>query len=120
MATPAFNAFRTCNDDLAHHVRRYRRPDFARLAAACGLELCWARYFLFFLSPLLLLSRLRVPDIEHMTADEVRAHLRRTHRVPSPPLNAILGAIFALETPLGSWLAFPWGTSILGVFRKPA
>jgi hypothetical protein len=30
-----------------------------------------------------------------------------------------LAAVFAAETPLGHFLRFPWGTSVLGVFRKP-
>ena len=42
----------------------------------------------------------------------------RTHSVPPKALNRILDAIFSLETPLGAWFPFPWGTSVLGVFQK--
>ena len=50
-----------------------------------------------------------------------RAELqRRTHAVPPAPLNSLLTAVFALETPLGLMLPFPFGTSVLGIFRKPA
>jgi SAM-dependent methyltransferase len=118
VTTPAFECFRTYNDELARHVRRYTRRDFVRLAERSGLRLCRSRYFLFFLSPLLVLSRLKSPDLRRMTPQEIRAHLARTHRVPPAPLNALLGLIFGLETPLGHWLPFPWGTSILGVFRN--
>ena len=41
------------------------------------------------------------------------------HRVPSVPINLTLTWIFSLETPLGHWISFPWGTSILAVLRKP-
>jgi SAM-dependent methyltransferase len=120
VATPALKFFWTYNDDLSHHVRRYARRDFQRLARAAGLELCRARYFMFFLSPLLLLSRWKAPDLANMTPAQVRAHLDRTGRVPPAPLNWALRLVFSLETPLGWWLPFPWGTSVLGVFRRPA
>lgn len=119
VTTPALNVLRTYNDDLEHHVRRYSRRDFRRLADACGLELTDARYFMFFLSPVLIASRLLRPKVERMTSDERLACYRRTHRVPRAPLNAVLSLVFNLETPLGHWLRFPWGTSILGVFRRP-
>jgi SAM-dependent methyltransferase len=118
VTTPALNSFRTYNDDLARHVRRYSRGDFHRLAKQCGLEVCCTRYFMFFLSPLLLLSRMRSPDVKSMTEQEIREHLHRTHQVPCTPLNEVLSGIFSLETPLGHWLPFPWGTSVLAVLRR--
>jgi 2-polyprenyl-3-methyl-5-hydroxy-6-metoxy-1,4-benzoquinol methylase len=119
VTTPAFPSLWSYNDDLVHHVRRYVHRDFVPLAEASGMELSWSRYFLFFLSPLLILSRLRPPRRKTMTEKDIQEHLAKTHRVPSWPINGLLGLIFGLETPLGSWLPFPWGTSILGVFRKP-
>lgn len=118
VTTPAFNAFWSYNDDLVHHVRRYVRRDFVQLAAAARLQLIRTRYFMFFLSPLLLMTRLKRPNIGGMTSQQIQAHLLRTHRVPLRPINSALSFIFGLETPLGGWLPFPWGTSILGVFRK--
>ncbi|HUG92239.1 MAG TPA: class I SAM-dependent methyltransferase [Planctomycetaceae bacterium] len=118
VTTPALARFWTYNDDLVQHVRRYSRADFAELARRSGLELLDARYFMFLLSPLLYLARRRPPDVAAMTPDAIREHLRRTHRVPPAPVNELLGLIFALETPAGLVLRFPWGTSILGVFRK--
>lgn len=118
VTTPALRFFWSYNDDLAHHVRRYAHRDFADLARRAGYELCCSRYFMFFLSPLLLLSRLRSPDIARMTPEQIREHLNHTHRVPAAPINQALRLIFSLETPLGHVVPFPWGTSILGVFRK--
>jgi SAM-dependent methyltransferase len=59
ITTPAFPAFWSYNDDLAHHLRRYKRSDFQRLAAGAGMQLVDSRYFMFFLSPLYILSRMR-------------------------------------------------------------
>ena len=118
VTTPALRFFWSYNDEIAEHQRRYARADFQRLADRTGLELCYSRYFMFFLSPLLYLSRLNRKNLKNMTPEEVRQVVARTHRVPSGPMNTLLASLFALETPLGHLLPFPWGTSILAVFRK--
>jgi SAM-dependent methyltransferase len=120
VTTPALRCFWTYNDDLSHHVRRYSRQDFARLAKATGFTHCRSRYFMFFLSPLLLLSRRWPPNAKSSSRDAMRAHQERSHRVPTWPLNGILELVFSSETPFGWWCPFPWGTSILGVFQKNA
>lgn len=117
VTTPALKVFWTYNDEFAGHERRYSRQDFQELGDRTGLELMRAQYFMFFLSPLLLMSRMKRPR-PTMTEDERREVVRRTHLVPSWPVNETLALIFAAETPISRWVRFPWGTSILGVFRK--
>jgi SAM-dependent methyltransferase len=119
VTTPALRFFWSYNDDLGGHQRRYSQAAFRQLAARAGLELCSCSYFMFFLSPLLYLSRLSRHNVRQMAAQDVRRLVARSHRVPFAPLNFALSSLFALETPVGHWLPFPWGTSILGVFRKP-
>ncbi len=118
--TPALERFRTPIDDMSHHVRRYSRDDLARRAAAANLELVTTRYFMFFLSPLLVLSRQHIPDPSQLTAEEVREYMRKSAEIPPAPANEALSLIFGLETPLGAWMPFPWGTSVLAVFRRPS
>jgi SAM-dependent methyltransferase len=120
VATPALRFFWSYNDEVVHHVRRYSRDDFRRLAEATRFECAFSRYFMFFLSPLLLLSRIRRPNLQEMTPDQIRDHCACTHRVPAAPMNQALRLVFSLETPLGCWLPFPWGTSVLAVLRKPS
>ena len=117
VTNPAFRQFWSDNVELAHHLRRYTRADFARLGEQTGLQLCDARYFMFLLSPLYWLAQ-QGRGIEGMTEEEKRALMHKTHRVPSALLNLPLTAIFGAETPLGHWLRFPWSASVLGVFRK--
>jgi len=120
ITTPALRTFWSWNDDVVHHVRRYAKADFTRLAAACGYRLLEARYFMFFLSPLLLAARLAVrPDLKAMSREQVQQLLNKMHRVPGPAVNAALGVIFCCETPLGHYLPFPWGSSLLAVLQKP-
>jgi SAM-dependent methyltransferase len=116
---PAFQWLWSYNDDLSGHERRYSRSDFRRLAAESGLQLVDCRYFMMFLGPALVLARWRTPKWINDDPAEIRRQWDRTQHVPREPLNQVLRGIFALETPLGHWLQFPWGTSILGVFRKP-
>lgn len=118
VATPAFKQFWSYNDDLAHHLRRYTRNDLGMLARAAGLQLLDARYFMFLLSPVYWIARNR-PGVSSMSAEAQRRLVKSQHEVPIAPLNLALTAAFGLETPLGHWWRFPWGTSILGVFRRP-
>ncbi len=119
VATPALEWFRSTLDDVTHHVRRYSRADFTRLAARTGFDLVTSRYFMFFLSPLLWAARRGAPEAATMTADEAHRFVERSARIPAAPINAALAAVFAAETPLGVWMPFPWGTSVLAVLRRP-
>ena len=121
ITTPALQFFWTWNDDAARHQRRYSKADFQALAASSGLELLDVRYFMFFLSPLLLAQRLATrPPTGSPEPNQTNEAMQRTHRVPHPVVNAALGAVFALESPTGHYFPFPWGTSVLAVLRRPA
>ena len=73
---------------------------------------------MFFLSPLYFLSRFK-PGVDKLSQEGKRKLVENQHSVPAVPINEILTAVFAAETPLGHLLSFPWGTSVLGVFQKP-
>jgi 2-polyprenyl-3-methyl-5-hydroxy-6-metoxy-1,4-benzoquinol methylase len=121
VTTPALSCFWSWNDDIAGHQRRYSKADFRRLAPLCGFELSDTRYFMFFLSPLLLAARwTRRPDIDRIAREAIANLQARSHRVPHPVINGLLAAMFNMETPLGQVVPFPWGTSILAVLRKPS
>jgi SAM-dependent methyltransferase len=117
ITAPAFPQFWSYNDDVANHLRRYRKVDFEALAKNSGLNLLDVRYFMFFLSPLYFLSRLKIGR-KNLSVEQLKALVEQQHKIPNPLLNKILTKIFSAETPLGHYLHFPWGTSILGVFKK--
>jgi SAM-dependent methyltransferase len=118
VTVPALQVFWSRNDEWAGHQRRYRRADFPRLAAASGLELLEVRYFMFLLSPILFATRAFAGLAQRSVQRDRRAWLARTHRVPPPLVNRVLGRIFGAETPIGHVVRFPWGTSLLAVLRK--
>ncbi len=120
VATPAFQKLWSWNDVVAGHQRRYTRDSLERVAQDAGFRVLDSRYFMFFLSPLLALSRLvKQPDLASLSKEEVWKLVEKAHRVPAAPVNAALEALFNLETPLGHRLSFPWGTSVLAVLQKP-
>jgi len=118
ITAPALKQFWSYNDEVVNHLRRYNRDDYYDLAARTGLEICDARYFMFFLSPFYLLSRIKL-RVANMSEEEKKKLVYEQHSIPARPINSVLSAIFLAETPVGHWTRFPWGTSILGVFRKP-
>jgi SAM-dependent methyltransferase len=121
ITVPALQFFWTWNDEMAHHQRRYGRADFQELASRSGFRLLDARYFMFFLSPLLLVSRAAASrKVKEMTEEQRQLLMSRMHRIPPLPINSSLAAIFGCETPLGHLVRFPWGTSLLAVLQKPA
>lgn len=118
VTVPALDIFWSGNDVLASHRRRYTKLGLTTLGEACGLRLEVARYFMFFLSPLLFSSRLFGQKAVGLSPEETRRAIERTHRVPPALVNRPLEFIFSLETPLGLVFSFPWGTSLLAVFRR--
>jgi SAM-dependent methyltransferase len=117
VTTPAFPAFWSYNDDLAHHLRRYTKTDFQRLAVEAGMQLVDCRYFMFFLSPLYLASRLK-PGIKRVSFEKKKQIVENQHKIPPTIINNVLATAFLAETPVGHWVPFPWGTSVMAVLRR--
>lgn len=116
VSTPALMYFWSYNDEYAKHIRRYSVSDFERLAALTKFKLLDARYFMFFLSPLYWLSR--KARHRQLPREKLESALKKEHEVPSRPVNFLLSKIFSAESPIGHYVSFPWGTSVLGVFEK--
>ncbi|MFN0197293.1 MAG: class I SAM-dependent methyltransferase [Planctomycetaceae bacterium] len=118
ITTPALKFFWTYNDDLVHHQRRYSRHDYRALSKESHFEVLRTNYFMFILSPALLLSRMISRPPKSATPEQLREHLMRTHRIPGKPVNELLTAIFSIEASVANFVSFPWGTSILAVLKK--
>lgn len=116
ITAPALDFFWSYNDEYAKHLRRYDKRRFQMLAAESGLRLTDVRYFMFFLSPLLWLSR--KTRWKHLEKKAILKAIEDEHKVPSPILNKVLSLVFCAESPIGHMISFPWGTSILGILEK--
>jgi SAM-dependent methyltransferase len=118
VTTPALKFFWTYNDELAHHQRRYSKQDFHALGPQAGLELLRTQYFMFLLSPALFLSRMLIRPPESATPEQLMNHLAQTHKIPAAPVNELLWQLFSIEATMVNSVNFPWGTSILAVFKR--
>lgn len=118
VTVPAFQWLWSYNDDLARHLRRYTRNELSQIATEVNLEVLDVRYFMFLLSPMYLLAR-KSFGIRKLNDDQICRLRKKMHAVPPNPWNFALATVFALETPIGHLVRFPWGTSVFGVFRKP-
>jgi SAM-dependent methyltransferase len=116
ITTPALDFFWSYNDEYAKHLRRYDKKRLQKLADESGLILRDARYFMFFLSPLLWLSR--KARSKAVGEEAVLEAVKAEHDIPAPMVNSLLSLVFCAESPLGHIAAFPWGTSILGILQK--
>ena len=119
VTAPALRFFWTYNDEFAQHLRRYDRASLREAGQDAGLELVRSDYFMFLLSPALFLNRVLVRPPALATPGERLEYLAQTHAVPPRALNRLLSSVFSLEASLINRVRFPWGTSILAVFRRP-
>jgi SAM-dependent methyltransferase len=117
ITAPALDFFWSANDVIAHHQRRYNRKAIINLANRHGLIVRECRYFMFLLSPLYFLARLRYKLFNKKSTLEDL--VKEDQKIPRKSINSILEKIFRLETPLGFVFPFPWGTSIFAVLEKP-
>ena len=118
VTTPALKFFWTYNDEIVHHQRRYRKQDFRVLGEHAELELLRTEYFMFFLSPALLFNRILFRPPTSATPKQLQDHLARTHRIPTKAINELLTKVCSIEASLVNFVDFPWGTSIIAVFKR--
>lgn len=100
-------------DELAHHVRRYRRGELLDKIRRAGFRIELATSFVSLLLPAMAATRMRLrlrPGPVDLAAQ----------LVPGRALNAVLLRVMDLERGLiGRGLRFPAGGSLLVVARKP-
>ena len=109
---PALNCFWGEQDVISHHFRRYTRNDLHNKFKNAGFEPITQSYFNFFLSPAVFLSRKLSNIIKIKTIS--KSELTNSNFI----LNKIGKIIFGLEYYLIPKFKFPFGVSLLGVYKK--
>jgi SAM-dependent methyltransferase len=111
VTVPAYEFLWSGEDYVSEHVRRYTRRRLVRVLRAAGLEPLWQSHFnaLLFapVAAAIIGTRLFRP----------RALYQSNIQPLPPPLDSLLGRIFALERPCLKRLRFPFGTSLIVVAR---
>lgn len=109
LTVPALPWLWSDHDVLHQHKRRYTRALLLERLNEAGFEATGIGYFNTLLFPLALVQRLAARLLGGSGAD---------HGAPPEPLNAILAAIFSLETSLVGRIRLPIGLSLFAVVRK--
>lgn len=113
LSVPQHPSLWSSQDDLAHHVRRYRRGELEAKLRAAGFAVDWSTSFMTPLLPLLWLARRR-----RVTRD---APLQQAHEElrPAPVVNGGLAALLRLEHGLlATGITLPVGSSRLVVAHR--
>jgi SAM-dependent methyltransferase len=102
------------HDELLHHYRRYSRRSVETLLEACGYEVVHSGYFMFFLFPLAVASRL-MDSVKR--AFGLRKMEVSVGRVPGP-INWLFTKSLQLEAWLGGVMRFPIGLWVFVLARR--
>ena len=107
---PALNCFWGHQDVISHHFRRYTYNDLLNKFKNAGFKPITQSYFNFFLSPAVYASR----KLRNIIKTTPQSELTNNNFI----LNRIGKIIFGLEYYLIPGIKFPFGVSLLGVYKK--
>lgn len=103
---------------LAHEVRRYARPELRRLLERAGFHVVRLSYTNAALFPLVAAVR-AVQRAAGVVSSDTDAAATREITIPPPPVNALLSGILAAEARLVRLVDLPFGSSLVGLAKKP-
>lgn len=113
LSVPQHPSLWSSQDDLARHVRRYRRGELEAKLRAAGFDIEWSSSFMAILLPMLWLARRRRSSDARPRA---QAH---QELAPPAPVNAVLGGLLAVERALlAAGVRLPAGSSRMVVARR--
>jgi SAM-dependent methyltransferase len=110
ITVPAFQSLWGLQDEVSHHLRRYRLPVLRNAVEAAGLRpvRCFHFNYLLFVPIWLARQILRVFNIRAASESQVNTAL----------LNGLLRRVFDLDVWTAPWLATPFGVSIFVLAEK--
>ena len=108
---PALKTFWGQQDIISHHYRRYTKKQLHEVFSGAGFQPLAESYFNFFLAKPIWIVRKLVNLFKIKSVSEIKMN--------HPILNKVLQAIFSLEIPfLKAGIRFPFGVSLMGVYKK--
>jgi len=107
---PALKHFWGKQDIVSHHYRRYTYSELSNKFQKSGFKILTQSYFNFFLSLPIFIAR-KITNLLNM---KFESELRFNNRI----INEICKFIFNLETYFLPKTKFPFGVSLLGVYKK--
>jgi SAM-dependent methyltransferase len=102
-------------DTIAHHRRRYRRPELGDKLRAAGFDVLRLSHFMAPLVPLVALRWL----LGSLPGRRSAMERRRVELAVTPVLNELARAVLRLERPLVRAGVLPFGSSLIAVAARP-
>jgi SAM-dependent methyltransferase len=116
VTVPQHPALWSSSDDVAYHVRRYRRGEVEQKVARAGFQVLFSSSFTALLLPLMWANRLLTKRA--VQTDDAVAAARQEFAL-SPRLNAILGSVNRIEVAMtAKGMRWPFGGSRVVCARK--
>ena len=109
ITVPAFNLLWTNHDVINHHLTRYTKSSFRRVAQQAGLQIEAERYWFQWTCPVKLATRL----VESLLGLQPRAP-----DIPPRVINESLHRFSRLEQKALGWLPVPFGSTLMVLGRK--
>lgn len=109
ITVPAMPWLWSYRDEAAHHLRRYTRRRLVNLIRHVDLHIELLRYYQFILMPIVVMTRLlgrRTPGVSEL------------EEKPGRVINTILTFVNKVETRMGKFIPYLWGSSLVAVCRK--
>jgi len=100
-------------DCLCGHLRRYTAGDLRAMAAAAGVEVVRVSRYAALAHPVILYYMRRGDFIRG------KGRFRQQMETILPGANAVLSSLGLLEAVLLRLFDFPWGSSVVALFRRP-
>ncbi len=110
ITVPAFDSLWGLQDEVAHHLRRYRLPPIKSAVEAAGLRVVRCFYFNYLLFVPIWLAR--------QVLRALRIKLASENQLNFPPLNRFLKLVFELDLHTAAWLKPTFGVSIFVLAEK--
>lgn len=107
---PALKLFWGKWDITNHHFRRYDYKELADKFEGADFEILTQSYFNFFLSPIIFAVR-KIINLLKIEVDE-------EFKINNPLINSVCKFIFNLEILLLPKIKYPFGASLMGVYKK--
>lgn len=105
ISVPACQWLYSPHDVILHHYRRYSRPHLEQLLRDNRYTILKSSYFMFFLFPIVALSRLKERLLAFCTKKQSHINLGQAPEW----INPILAGLLRLEAFLSKWVRFPIG-----------
>jgi len=114
LSVPAFQFLYGPHDELLHHYRRYSRDSLTKVLRTNGYEVISGGYYMFFLFPLALASRLMESIKARLGFKATTVNIGRV----AAPVNWLFIELLRLEAFLGRFIRFPFGLWIVMLARR--